>query len=177
MKEKINLTDYAQLITEALPRGILLCTQNEKFNVMVIGWGGLGICWSVPVFTVYVRDSRWTKAALDQTGEFVISVPLGAIDPEINRVCGALSGRNVDKVQEAHLTLEEPDVIGTSGIKEYPLTLECKVLYAQKQDLAALPKEIVQRFYPQDAGVAHAGANRDPHTAYIGQVVSAYIIK
>lgn len=62
MKKKINLTDYAQQITEALPRGILLCTNGDKYNAMVIGWGALGTCWSVPTYTVYVRKSRYTKA-------------------------------------------------------------------------------------------------------------------
>ena len=32
MKEKINITDYANLITKALPKGILLNTNGDKFN-------------------------------------------------------------------------------------------------------------------------------------------------
>ena len=39
MKEKINITDYANLITQALPKGILLNTNGDKFNAMVIGFG------------------------------------------------------------------------------------------------------------------------------------------
>ena len=39
MKEKINITDYANLITKVLPKGILLNTNGDKFNSMVIGWG------------------------------------------------------------------------------------------------------------------------------------------
>ena len=42
MKEKININDYANLITKALPKGILLNTKGEKFNSMVIGWGHIG---------------------------------------------------------------------------------------------------------------------------------------
>lgn len=45
MKEKIEIADYAQTITKALPKGILLNTQGEKFNSMVIGWGNLGTTW------------------------------------------------------------------------------------------------------------------------------------
>ena len=52
MKEKINVTDYANLITKALPKGILLNTCGEKFNAMVIGWGHLGTLWSRPTFHV-----------------------------------------------------------------------------------------------------------------------------
>ena len=128
MKEKIHVTEYAQRITEALPRGILLNTNGDKFNAMAIGWGGLGTCWGVPVFTVYVRKNRYTKAQIDKTGEFTISIPLEKPNPAITKVCGSQSGRNIDKVKEAGLTLEDPEVNNTPGIREYPLTLECKVL-------------------------------------------------
>lgn len=178
MKEKINLNDYAQKITEALPHGgVLLNTNGDKFNAMVIGWGALGTCWSVPTFTVYVREHRYTKAQLDKTGEFTISIPLEKPVPEIVKICGSKSGYNIDKAAEAHLTLEEPEKTKTPGVKEYPLTLECKVLYSQKQDLSRLPKEIQDRMYPQDVDGSNPMANRDAHTMYIGQIIDAYIIR
>ena len=75
------------------------------------------------------------------------------------------------------MTLEEPEQINTPGIKEYPLTLECKVLYSQEQDLARIPEDIREKMYPQDVDGTYPMANRDAHTAYIGQIVAAYIIK
>ncbi len=177
MKEKINITEYAQRITEALPKGILLNTNGDKFNSMVIGWGGIGTVWGVPAFTVYVRENRYTKAQLDKTGEFTISVPLDKPVPEIARICGSQSGHNIDKAAEAHLTLEDSEKISTPGIKEYPLTLECRLLYAQRQDLSLLPEDIRTSMYPQEVDGTNPMANRDPHTAYIGQIVEAYIIR
>lgn len=178
MKEKIDITEYAQRITEALPGGgVLLNTNGDKFNAMVIGWGAIGTVWGVPAFTVYVREHRYTKAQLDKTGEFTISVPLDRPDPAIVRVCGWKSGNDVDKAAEAHLTLEEPEVIKTPGVKEYPLTLECKILYSQKQELSRLPEKIQEDMYPQDVDGSYPMANRDAHTMYIGQIVDAYIIK
>ena len=144
---------------------------------MVIGWGALGRVWNIPAFTVYVREHRYTKAQLDKTGEFTISVPVGGQDPEIARVCGSLSGFNIDKVAEAGLTLEEPEVIKTPGIREYPITLECKILYSQEQVLTGIPEEFRNTFYPQDIDGTNPMANRDAHTAYFGQIVAAYIIK
>ena len=177
MKEKIELTQWAQKITEALPKGILLNTKGDKFNAMVIAWGGMGTCWGLPVFTVYVREHRYTKAQLDKTGEFTISVPLEGADPEITRICGLRSGREIDKVSEAHLTLEEPEMIGTPGVKEYPLTLECRILYSQKQELDRLPRDIFEKMYPQDVDWTNPMANQDAHTMYIGEIVSTYIIR
>ena len=178
MKEKINVNEYAQHITEALGKGgILLNSNGDKFNTMVIGWAGLGRCWNMPVFTVYVRENRYTKAQIDKTRAFTVSIPEGAADKEISRICGSLSGFNIDKVKEAGLTLEEPEVNGTPGIKEYPITIECEVVYAQKQDLSLLPENIVKTMYPQDVDGTAPMANRDAHTAYIGKIVDAYIIR
>lgn len=177
MKEKILVSDYAQKIMEDLPKGILLNTSGDKFNAMVIGWGHLGVVWSRPTFEVFVRENRYTKSQLDKTGEFTISVPLEQPIPEITKICGSQSGHNIDKAEAAHLTLEEPEIIHTPGIQEYPLTLECKVLYAQKQDLTKLPEDIQLRMYPQDVDGSNPMANRDAHTAYIGEIVDAYIIR
>lgn len=43
MKEKNQVNDYAQKIIGALPKGISLNTNGDKFNTMVIGWGHLGV--------------------------------------------------------------------------------------------------------------------------------------
>lgn len=172
MKEHINAFDYAAEITKALSEGILLNTNGDKFNSMVIGWGHLGVIWGMPTFTVYVRQSRYTKKQLDKTREFTVSVPLtGKLGSEVFRVCGAQSGRDVDKEKAARLTLADAEQIHTPGIQEVPLTLECKVLYQQDQILADVPDEVKQRYYSRGADAG------DYHTAYIGQIVSAYIIR
>ena len=151
--------------------------KNSKFNSMVIGWGGLGTVWGRPTFTVYVREHRYTKAQLDETGEFTISVPIDKPIPSIAKVCGTQSGRDINKETEAHLTLEAPEVINVPGIKEYPLTLECRILYSQKQELERIPADIREQMYPPDVDWTYHMANQDAHTAYIGEIVAAYIIK
>ena len=177
MKEKINVFDYSEQILKALSRGILLNTNGEKFNSMVISWGHFGIIWGQPTFVVYVRENRYTKAQLDRTGEFTLSIPLNGPDPLISKVCGSLSGNRVDKVAEAKLTLAEPETNHTPAVAQYPLTLECQVLYTQKQDLALIPEEIRKSCYPPDVDGTSPLANRDPHTAYIGKIVNAYILR
>ncbi len=178
MKEKIEITDYANQITKALKNGgILLNTKGDKFNTMVIGWGHLGTLWNRPTFHVYVRQGRYTKPQLDKTGEFTISVPLDTADPAINKICGWRSGYNINKVEEAGLELEEPEVIGTPGIRQYPLTIECRVLYVQDQDLSKISQDIRENMYPQDVDGTYPMANRDFHTMYVGEIVDAFIIK
>ena len=168
MKEKIKIDEYWGRFASLLPKGLLLNTREEKFNSMVISWGHLGIVWNEPTFITYVRESRFTKKQLDATGEFSISAPLDGVVPQIFKVCGSQSGRDVDKVAAAGLTLEEPTTIGVPGVKEYPLTLECRVLYSQPQVMARIPEEYRRAFYPGET---------DEHTAYIGKIVDAYIIR
>lgn len=168
MKEKIKVSDYAQLIMEKLPKGILLNTKADgKFNSMVIGWGHLGIVWGKQTFIVYVRQSRFTKQLLDKSGEFTVSIPLGETNQQIWNVCGRLSGRDTDKVAEAGLTLEDAETIRTPGIREYPLTIECRVLYTEDQKLHLLPESLRNGVY----------ADGDFHTTYVGEIVDAYIIR
>ena len=175
MKKTIDVNQYAEIIMRELRKGILLNTNADKFNAMSIGWGALGIVWNRPAFTVYVRDSRYTKYALDKSGEFTLSIPMGNRSREIDKVCGRLSGRDVDKAIEAGLTLEPPQANSVPGIKEYPLTVECRVLYSQRQEFASIPEKVVLEDYPPVEGEKD-GSERDLHTAYIGEIVAAYVI-
>ena len=84
---------------------------------------------------------------------------------------------HVDKVREAGLILEDASVIHTPGVRQYPLTLECRILYAQDQDLNLIPENIRSACYPQDVPGTHPMANRDCHTMYVGEIEAAYIIR
>jgi len=63
-------------------------------------------------------------------------------------------------------------VISVPGIKELPITLECRVVYKQDQDLSALDEDKRLRYYKP--GTHDDG---DFHTAYYGEVLAAYIIE
>lgn len=169
MKRKINVWDYAPTILTELGKGALVTAKaGGKVNPMTIGWGTLGIEWGKPIFTVFIRESRFTKELLEKNPEFTINVPYGAAAKEILGYCGSKSGRDVDKVKELGLTLEAPDTISVPGIRELPLTLECKVIYKQDQDREAIDPACRTRCYPQD---------RDYHTAYYGEILAAYVIE
>ena len=172
MKKILNPFDCAGQICEAMKQGILLTTKaNDKVNTMTIGWGHIGIEWGRPIFTAYVRETRHTKQMLEENGEFTVNIPVGEPMKAALGFCGSKSGRVVDKIQELGLTLEDPISISVPGIQEFPLTLECKVIYKQKQDLSALPEDILQRYYPTDET-----GFRDYHYAFYGQILNAYLI-
>lgn len=173
MKRNIQIWDYAGTILEEIGKGALLTTQADgKVNTMTIGWGTLGIEWGKPICTVFVRKSRYTKQLLDKNPEFTVNVPYGACAKDILRLCGTRSGRDIDKFHELGLTTEEGQTVSVPGIRQLPLTLECKVIYRQDQDPKAINKENDDRYY------AKGSPNEDDyHTAYYGQITAAYIIE
>lgn len=178
MKKEINVFDYAKEIMKATEKGVLVTTKvDDKVNSMTISWGTLGIQWGKTIFTIFVRENRFTRQQLEKNPEFTVNIPVGEFDRKILGVCGTKSGHTNDKVNELNLSLEEPKSISVPGIKELPLTLECKVIYKQMQDKNEITEENLKTCYPQDVDSSFHGANRDFHIAYYGEIVSAYIIE
>lgn len=174
MKKQVDAFDYAGLICKAMKKGVLLTTKTgDTVNTMTIGWGKIGIEWNRPVFIAYVRETRYTKQLLEAAGEFTVNIPVGDADSRILGYCGTKSGRDTDKIADLSLTLVDSDNVQVPGIRELPLTLECKVICKQKQDLAQLPESITDRFYP----VVNEDGFRDYHIAYYGEIVNAYLIE
>lgn len=174
MKTPVNPFDYANQILGAVKTGVLLTTRaGGKNNTMSISWGTLGIQWNTPIFTVFVRGCRHTKAMLDESMEFTVNIPVEPVDKNIIRVCGTKSGGDTDKFQLLGLTPEEPEVIATPGIRQLPLTLECKVIYKQQQLPDCMTGPEPPTHYPEHSQNIHD----DYHTAYYGEIVAAYIIE
>ena len=173
MKRKIDLWKEAGHILENVGKGVLLTTAADgKVNTMTIGWGTLGIQWKKPIFIAFVRQSRYTKELLDKNPEFTVNIPYGEYDKSVLGICGTRSGRDIDKVRELGLTPEASETVSVPGIRQFPLTLECKVIYRQDQDPAAISEENTARYYPKEDG-----QSGDYHTAYYGEVTAAYLIE
>ena len=173
MIENVNVWQYASHITENIGKGILLTTcVDGKPNTMTIGWGTLGVQWGKPIFIAYVRQSRHTKTLLDQNGEFTVNIPMEQVDKNALAVCGTKSGRDMDKFAQLGLTAVAGRTVRVPAIKEFPLTLECKVIYKQDQELKSICPEALDRYY----GKGTVNEN-DFHTAYYGEITAAYIVK
>ncbi len=178
MKKEIDVFDYVNHIMTFLKKGILITAKDgDKVNSMSIAWGSIGIEWNKPIFIAFVREGRFTRELLDKNPEFTINIPYGDYDKNIIKVCGTTSGRDLDKVRELDLTLVDSDKVSVPGIKELPLTLECKVLYKQLQDKDTIPEDIKRSSYPTDVDSRFYGSNKDYHIAYYGEIVRAYIIE
>ena len=174
MKKEINVFEYTAEITQAMQHGggLLTTKVGDQVNTMTIGWGTMGVEWKKPVFTAFIRESRYTREMLEKNGEFTVNIPVnGSCCAESLLYCGRKSGRDEDKIQKMGFHLTESDEISVPGIRELPMTLECRVLMTQVQDPKALPQELQDTYYPVKNG------KQDAHVAFYGEILKAYIIE
>ncbi len=176
MKREINAFEYVPHIVDHLNHGGILATvrAGNKVNPITIGWGTIGIQWGKLLFQIYIRESRFSKSMLDEAGEFTVNIPLERSEraKEILTFCGTKSGRDVDKPAELKLTLVEGEKVAAPAIGELPLTLECRVIYSERQNGAKMPAEVLKKYYP------NWEENReDVHTVYYGEIIAAYIVE
>lgn len=177
-RRKLSLSEIAACTAETLPKGILLTSAvGDKVNSMVIGWGTVGFNWSLPVFAAYVRVSRFTRELLDKNPEFTVNIPLGEADKNTIAVCGSKSGRELDKLAACGLHPIPGERVSVPAIQEFPVTVECRIIYRQQEDISLLPEEIRSRFYPHNRDNAPSDNSKDPHVTYYGQILSAYVLE
>lgn len=170
MHTDLDAVEVMGEVASKVGRGILLNTCAEgRANTMTIGWGTLGVEWGRPVFVAYVRQSRYTRELLDRNPEFVVSVPGDVCDRRVLDYCGSRSGRDVDKIREMDLTPVPGRRVSVPALREFPITLECRVLYRGLQDTSGIPEDILARFYPPGSD-----GGRDAHLMYYGEIVDAY---
>lgn len=177
MKQRIDVLDYAGTILKAVKKGVLLTVKaSDRVNSMTISWGTLGIEWAVPIFTTFVREHRYTRELLDRADSFTINIPLEGADRKALGYMGTKSGRDTDKIKDMGLTLVPAEKVSTPAIKEFALTLECRIVHKQLQDRNALVADKMV-FYPQDVDGSFHDRNRDFHIAFCGEIVDAYILR
>lgn len=177
MKERIDWKCYATFITKSIRKGILITScDGNTVNTMTIGWGTLGFMWSRPVFVAYVRKTRYTAPLILASNDFTINVPFNDKHQDVINYLGTTSGRDENKIEKMHLTLERSDNVESPGIKEFPLTLECNVLYIDEIDTSKLPRAIKDKYYP-DVDDETKMLNSASHYVIYGEIVDSYIIK
>ncbi len=168
MKKLLSWSDRADLLEKALSGdGVFLVVLNKdgKANAMTIGWGEMGTVWSRPVFTVLVRQSRYTYSCLQSSESFTVNVPgLNTLKEEL-LFCGTKSGSDIDKVAACGLTLAASEEVNTPIIEECVLHYECRILLRkQLEEVDFSSSEILQKYYKKN----------DHHMLVIGEVLLSY---
>lgn len=145
----------------------LTAKSNGKINTMTIGWGSLGLAWGKPIFTIFVRKSRYTHNFIEKSGEFTVSIPINDKFKRELYFCGTKSGRDYDKIKECSLKLIPGEVISTPVIEGCGIYFECKTLYKEHMNADFLNKKINDQSY----------SNEDYHTIYHGKILNCYTLE
>ncbi len=166
MYRDVTYNHHTREALDQLPKGAFLTVQSgANVNTMTIGWGTIGFIWQKPIFMVAVRYSRHTYGLLEQAGEFTVSIPIKEDLTRALALCGTKSGRDLDKISAAGLTLRPGKVIATPIIDDCSLHYECRVVYQQVMEPKALDQAIRARSYSKG----------DYHVLYYGEIVASYI--
>jgi len=144
---------------------LLAMGNSAKMNAMTISWGSIGELWGMPVMTVYVSGSRYSKAMMDGSKYFTVTAfPEGRKSKDALVYLGSHSYRdNPDKVAEAGLTPEFTE-LGNPRFAEGNLTFECEMVYHDAFDLEKCP-ENVRAIYEDGLEI---------HSFYIGKIIHIY---
>lgn len=132
---------------------------KDKTNCMTISWGGVGVLWGKNVVYLFLRNSRYTKELIDQSGFFSISF-LDTQYREALNYCGSHSGRNEDKIANAGLSVGRK--LGIPYIDESEILLLCHKLSATKiTPDSFLDQEVNTKWY----------SDGDYHTMYVAEIM------
>lgn len=143
---------------------LLITSGNkESYNTMTASWGGLGVFWNKNVATVYIRPTRYTKGFVDTNDTFTISF-YGEEYRKALALCGKLSGRDVNKVEEAGLQpIFNEEAPYFEGAK---MVFVCKKLFHTDMKPETFDEtKYDEMMYPL----------KDYHTIYIAEIVKVLI--
>jgi len=102
---QVDYMAIADKAMEQIRKGAFLTVQSgDDLNLMTIGWASIGFLWGRPMFSVMVRDSRYTYEILEKSSEFTVSVPMCNMEKQLE-ICGTKSGKTTDKFKECALEI------------------------------------------------------------------------
>ena len=162
MLERIDVKTLDQNVCSLIGDQWMLITAGtpERCNTMTASWGGLGVLWGTNVATCYIRPQRYTREFVEREAYFTLAF-FGEEHRKALALCGARSGRDIDKRRECGFTVAA-GAGNAPYFEEAELVLVCRKLYWQDMDPAHfLDPGIDGKWYP----------DQDYHRIYIGEIV------
>ena len=108
-----------------IPAVMVSCGSMEKANILTVAWTGI-INTNPAMVYISVRPERYSYNIIKEKGEFVINLTTEKLAYATDW-CGVKTGAKVDKFKEMKLTKEKLSFVDCPGIKESPVSIECKV--------------------------------------------------
>ena len=109
-----------------IPAVMVTSGTMEKSNIITVAWTGI-LNTNPAIVYISVRPERYSYDLIKENGEFIINLTTEELAYATDW-CGVKSGKNVDKFKEMKLTKEKAKHVKCPGIKESPVSIECKVI-------------------------------------------------
>jgi flavin reductase (DIM6/NTAB) family NADH-FMN oxidoreductase RutF len=137
---------------------LLTAGRKGAFNTMTISWGGMGVLWGKNIVFCVVRPVRHTYKFMEKEKFFTLSF-FGKEYRKALGICGAISGRDKDKVKMSGL---HPVFLGSSRVafREAEQVFVCKKIYFKDLDPRNFLDPSIEGNYPE----------KDYHRLYIGEI-------
>ena len=170
--DKFKKMVYLKEFTTPQMPAILSAGTKDHYNSMAIEWGSIGVSWKLPIFTVYVKDQRYTYEFMQTTEFFTVSIINKKMYKKFASVYGTKSGRDLNKEEAAgtHIKFLED---GGITFEEADEVFVCKMLgkaYIQEKDRSPALKA----FYEKNR---QYWETMDPHGIFIGEIIGHYVRK
>lgn len=147
-------------------QGMLLTSgdwQTGHFNAMTVGWGSIGVMWSLPFVQVVVRPVRYTYQFIEKYDTFTVCAFSEAYAPAL-KLLGNKSGRDGDKIAESGLKPIPSIKVTAPGYEQAALILECKKIFWEDMDKNKFLDPRLEKKYPA----------KDYHRMYFGEILAIY---
>ena len=165
-----NMVYLKSFTTPAMP-AILSAGDKNGYNSMAIEWGSIGVSWKRPIFTVYVKDERYTYEFMQKTKIFTVSIINRKIFKKF-AVYGTKSGRDINKEEVAGTHIKFLDDGGIT-FDEAEEVFVCEMLgKAYIQDEDSYPG--LKAFYKKQQKYFKT---LEPHAIFIGEIIGHYVRK
>ena len=131
---------------------------DGSVNAMTAAWGGLGWLWERPVAFIFVRQTRYTKEFIDESGRVSLSFLGMGYRKELGYL-GSTSGRDTDKIADSGLTIVDND--GVPFFEEARLAIFGHVIASEL---------ICEESFMDETITANHYADHNLHTMYVVQI-------
>lgn len=165
--KRINVKDLEGNAVDMIGHRWMLVTAGtaESFNTMTASWGGIGFIWGKPVVNVLIRPNRYTHEFIEKEKKLTLSFMSEQYRSAMSH-CGAVSGRDHDKMQETGL---RPWVSenGSVAIADADVVLECRLIMRHRLEESDFLdfSEVAQWYAPENP----------MHDFYVAEITAAWI--
>ena len=168
-----NLAGYKSIEADKIPGNIIKMLKedwmlitagnDQQFNMMTAGWGGLGMMFGKPVAFCFIAPTRFTYQLMEKNNTYTLSFYTETYRDAL-KICGSKSGSDTDKVKATGLTpITTPN--GSKAFAEAWMIIECRKAVAQ----SITPEAIT------DPKLKEEWSSKQLYKMFIGEIINVWV--